>query len=158
MTSFGFGAANTAGTALSGNALATLNDQSMMADGNFTIVAVGSATNSTLFAFDNKYSSSVPANQAAVRFVNLATATGPQPFTFNVFTGATQIATGIAVGSPTPFRTVSSGPNEFAFIVGQHVAISGSAATLDLQAGTVNTVAIVVRPSGGLQLINIPHC
>ncbi len=87
-TSFGFGAANTGGTGLSGSALATLNDQSITDGGNFTVAATGSATSPTLFLLDNSLSASLATDQAAVRFVNLAPGTGTPANTFVVFNGA----------------------------------------------------------------------
>ena len=164
-TSFGFGAANTAGTGLSGDALATLNDQSIPAAGNFTVVATGSAASPALFLLSNDFSTSLATDQAAVRFVNLAPGTGETANIFNVLTGTigsgptTVTATGLAVGAPSAFRTVASGSTAFSILNGHAVAISGSAATLDLQGGSVNTIAIVPEPaSGSVQLINIPRC
>ncbi len=162
-TSFGFGAANTAGTGLSGNALSTLNNQSITAGGNYTVVATGSATSPTLFLLDNTISGSLGTNQAAVRFVNLAPGTGTTANTFVVFTGTigaggTITATDIAVGSPTTFNTVASGPNAFTILNDHEIVIVGSAATLNLQGGNVNTIAIVPIESGGFQLINIQRC
>ena len=159
-TSFGFGAANTSGTGLSGNALASLNDQSITAGGDYTVVATGSATSPTLFLLDNTISASLGTNQAAVRFVNLAPGTA-NPFT--VFAGVlgaggTMIATNIAVGSPTTFNTVASGSNAFTILNGHDIVVSGNAATLNLQGGSVNTLAIVPNTSGGFQLINLPRC
>ena len=120
-TSFGFGAANAGGTGLSGNPLAALNNQSITAGGNYTVVATGSATSPTLFLLDNTISGSLGTNQAAVRFVNLAPGTGTTANTFVVFTGTigaggTITAIDIAVGSPTTFNTVASGPNAFTIL------------------------------------------
>ena len=160
-TSFGFGTANTGGTGLSGNALATLNNQSITDGGNYTMVATGSATSSTLFLLDNHFSGSLASNQAAVRFVNLAPGPGNP---FNVLRGTlgsgptTVVGTQLAVGSPTTFSAVTGGSSTFTILQGHSTVISGGAATLNLQAGTVNTVAIVPNPSGGFQLINIPGC
>lgn len=160
-TSFGFGAANTGGTGLSGNALATLNSQSIAVGGNVTVVATGSAASPTLFLLDNTFAGSLANNQAAVRFVNLAPGAAN---TFNVITGVlgnggTLTASNIALGTPTTFNAVTSGSREFTILNGHDVAISGSAATLNLQAGSVNTVAIVPDvASGGFRLINIPRC
>jgi len=159
-TSFGFGATTSGGTGLSGNALATLNSRSITAGGNYTVVATGSATSPTLFLLDNTISGSLGTNQAAVRFVNLAPGTA-NPFT--VFTGVlgaggTMIATDIAVGSPTTFNTVTSGSNAFTILNGHDIVISGSAATLNLSGGSVNTLAIVPNTSDGFQLINLPRC
>jgi len=136
LTSFGFGATNTGGgTGLSGNALATLNTQSITAGGNYTVVAAGSATTPTLFLLDNSVSGSLGTSQAAVRFVNLAPGAA-NPFT--VFAGvlgagAMIIATEIAVGSPTTFNTMASGSNAFTILNGHDIVVSGTAATLDLQ-------------------------
>jgi hypothetical protein len=159
----GFGAANTGGTGLSGNALATLNDQSITDRGNFTVAAAGSAPSSTLFLLDNDFSRSVGTNRAAVRFVNVAPGTGTTPNTFVVFTGTlgaggTLTANNIGVGSPTTFNTLASGSNAFTILNGHDIAISGSAATLNSQGGTVNTIAIVPNTSGSFQLINLPRC
>jgi hypothetical protein len=50
-------------------------------------------------------------------------------------------------------------PNAFTILNGHDIVIAGSAATLNLQGGTVNTLAIVPNTaSGGFQLINIPRC
>jgi hypothetical protein len=161
-TSFGFGAANAGGTALSGNALATLNDQSITAGGNYTVVATGSATSPQLFLLDNNFSGSLGSNQAAVRFVNLAPGA---PLPFNVLKGTlgsgptTVVGTGLAVGAPTTFAAVTSGANAYTVLNGHNTAISGSAATLNLQAGTVSTVAIVRGTApDSYQLIGIPRC
>lgn len=159
-TSFGFGAANTGGSGLSGGALATLSSQTIPAGGNFTVVATGSAASPALFLLDNGFAGPLATNQAAVRFVNLAPGTA-NPFT--VFTGVlgnggVLLATDIAVGAPTTFRTVPSGANAFTILNGHDIVVSGGAATLDLQGGSVNTVAIVPNGSGGFRLVNIPRC
>ena len=159
-TSFAFGAANTGDTGLSGNALASLNNQSITAGGNYTVVATGSATSPTLFLLDNTITGSLGTNQAAVRFVNLAPGT-VNPFTVFagvVGAGGTLMAANIAVGSATTFSTMASGSNAFTILNGHDIVISGSPATLTLSAGSVNTVAIVPNPLGGFQVINIQRC
>ena len=160
-TSFGFGAANAGGTGMSGNALATLNDQRITNGGKFTVVATGSAASPALFLLDDNFPGSLTTSQAAVRFVNLAPGTGATANTFNVFLGTfgaghTLVSTSIAVGAPTDFRTVTSGHNTFSVLQGHNIVIPESALTL--QAGTINTLAIVPNASGGFQLINIPGC
>jgi hypothetical protein len=157
-TLFGFGSAS--GTGLSGNALATLNNQNIAVGGNYTVVAMGAAASPTLLLLDNNFSGTLAANQAAVRFVNLA------PGTVNLFTvfsgvlgaGGTLLSSNIEVGAPTAFSTVSSGSSQFTILNGHDTAISGAAASLNLQAGSVNTVAIVPTTSGGFQLINLTRC
>jgi len=159
--SFGFGAADAGGTALSGAALATLDDQTMTAGGDVTVVAAGPAAGPTLFLLDNTFPGPLATNQAAVRFVNLA----PEaPLLFNVFlgvlgSGGTMAAPNIAVGAPTGYATVTSGSNAFTILNGHNIVISGNAATLVLPAGSVNTVAIVPgATAGSYQLVNIPRC
>ena len=159
--SFGFGAADAGGAALSGDALATLDNQAMTAGEDVTVVAAGPAAGPTLFLLSNNFSGTLASNQAAVRFVNLA----PEaPLLFNVFTGVlgsggTMTAPNIAVGAPTAFDTVTSGSNAFTILNGHNIVIQGSAATLNLPAGTVNTIAIVPGTvAGSYQLVNIPRC
>jgi hypothetical protein len=41
---------------------------------------------------------------------------------------------------------------------GHVVAVEGSAGTLELQDGSINTLAIVQNASGGFQLINLERC
>jgi hypothetical protein len=164
-TSFGFGAANAGGTGLSGVAIATLNNQSLTAGGNYTVVTAGSTTGATLFLLDNTFSGSLSSSQATVRFVNLAPETGTSANTYTVLAGTLGsgptpvIATDIAVGAPTAFKTVTTGSNAFTILRGHTTIVSGSEGTLDFQAGTANTIAIVPKPgSSDFQLINIPRC
>ncbi len=164
-TSFGFGAANAGGTGLNGVAIATLNNQSLTAGGNYTVVTAGSATSATLFLLDNTVSGSLTGDQAIVRFVNLAPETGTSANAYTVLAGTlgsgptTVIATDIAVGAPTAFKTATTGSNAFTILRGHTTIASGSDATLNLQAGTANTIAIVPKPgSSDFQLINIPRC
>jgi hypothetical protein len=161
LTSFGFGATNTGGgTGLSGNALATLNTQSITAGGNYTVVAAGSATTPTLFLLDNSVSGSLGTSQAAVRFVNLAPGAA-NPFT--VFAGvlgagAMIIATEIAGrltndiqhhGERLQCIHDPEWPRHCRF---------GYRSDARLAGGSVNTLAIVPTTSGGFQLTNLPRC
>lgn len=164
-TSFGFGASNESGTGLSGGELATLSGQSLTAADNVTVVATGSAASPELFLLSNNFSDALASNQAAVRFVNLAPGTGETANLFNVLTGTigsgpTDVfEIGLEVGDASAFKTVASGSSPYSILIGHSVAVSGSGATLDLQPGSVNTVAIVPDPaSGGYQLVNIPRC
>lgn len=52
---------------------------------------------------------------------------------------------------------MTSGANAFTFLIG-HQLPTLTTATVTLQAGTVNTLAIVAGASGGYQLINLPRC
>ena len=160
-TSFGYGAANTAGTGLSGNALATLDDQSMPTGGDFTLVAAGSAASPTLFLLDNRLAGSLEPNQAAVRFVNFAPGTGTTPDKYFAYlgpVGSTTIATNLEFGVPSAFASLTSGANTFSVlkVPGHDDVIPASAHTL--QAGSANTMAIVPNASGGVALVNLPGC
>lgn len=156
LTTFGFGAANTAGTALSGNPLATLPNQTITNGGDYTVAAVGNGVHSLVYMINNNFSGTLSSNQAAVRFVNLAAATNP----FNVMIGTTVHATNLELGVTSAFATVPSGNAAFSILQDQQVVISGTPATLNLQAGTVNTVAIVHNGAmgSGFRLINLPRC
>lgn len=160
-----FGAANTGGTGLTGSAMTTLSGQSLTAGGSYIVVTAGSASSPTLFLLDNSYSGTLASNQAAVRFVNLAPGTGASPNNFAVFLGAFGAggvlhAANPVVGVPTTFTTVAGGSNTFSVLMNHETppAISGTPGTLTLQAGTVNTIAIVPMASGGIRLINLPRC
>jgi len=164
-TSFGFGAANAGGTGMSGEALATMSGQSIAADGNYTVVATGAATSPKLFLLNNSSSVTPGANQAAIRFVNLAPGTGTTANTFVVFTGAfgsasqTPIEFNLATGAPTEYRSMPSGTNTLSVLQnpGHNMVLPN--VTVTLQAGTVNTFGIVPNTtSGSYQLINIPRC
>ena len=159
--SFGFGAANASGTALSGSVLATLNNQSMTSGGNYSVAAAGPAATPTLYLLNNNFSGSLTSSQAAVRFVNLSLAAANP---FNVLSGTvgsgttTVVATNITAGSASPYITVTSGAIPFSILHGQEVVITGTPGTLNLPAGSISTVAILPSASGGYQLVNIPRC
>jgi hypothetical protein len=159
--SFGFGASNTGGTGLDGQPLSTLGNQTIAAGGNYIVAASGSGIHSLMFMLDNSFSGSLASNQAAIRFVNLAPSTSP----FTVLPGTagsgntTPVASNLALGAATAFTTVTSGSNAYTVLNGQTTAISGSAGTLNLTAGSVNTIAIVPATAAGtFQLVNIPRC
>ena len=160
-TSFGIGLPNAAGTALNSNTLATLNNQTITDGGNYTVLAGGNVIHPSVILLDNRFSGTLGANQAAVRFVNLAAAS---QFPFTVLKGTvgsgptTVVQTDITFRSATPFSTVTSGSNAYSIMSNHEAAISGNDATLDLQGGTVNTVVIVRTLSGNFQLINVPSC
>jgi len=161
---FGFGAANSGGTGLSGSAIASLANQNIAAGGTYTVVATGSASSPALFLLDDAFAGPLPPNQAAIRFVNLAPGTGTPANNFTVLkgtlgSGPTQLVEpNIVVGAPTPFAMVASGANDYTVLKGHETVVTGSAAALFLAAGGVNTAAIIPTASGGFQLINIPRC
>ena len=162
-TSFGFGLANAGGTALAGDALMTLNNQTIVAGGNYTMVATGSAASPQLYLIDNRYSGSVGSNQAAVRFLNLAPGPNPVPNIFSVFkewppvTDGSVVAPGLLVGTPSNFKLTASGAVTYWFLIGHEMETLASNA-VTLPAGSANTFAIVPKTSGGYQLIDIPQC
>jgi hypothetical protein len=161
-TSFGIGLANAGGTALSSSGLASLTNQSITEGGNYTVLAGGNVIHPSVVMLDNSVSGTLGTNQAAVRFVNLA-ASSEFPFTVlkgTVGSGQTTVVqTDIAFRAATPFSTVASGSNAYSIMYNHEAVISGNDATLNLQAGTVNTVVIVRDPvSDNFRLVNVPSC
>src|SRR5688500_1203534 len=71
-TSFGIGLANASGTALNSNTFVTLDNQTITDGGNYTVLAGGNVAHPSVVLLDNRFSGTLGANQAAVRFVNLA--------------------------------------------------------------------------------------
>ena len=161
-TTFGIGLPNATGTALNSNTLATLRDQTLSDGGDYTVLAGGNVIHPSVVLLDNRFSGTLGANQAVVRFVNLAASS---EFPFSVLKGTvgsgttTVVQNDIAFRGATPFSTVTSGSNAYSIMYDQAAVISGSAATLNLQGGTVNTVVIVRNPSSNnFELINVPSC
>ena len=164
-TSFGFGPANVGGTGLSGTPLATLSGQSLTAGGKFIVVTSGAAANPTLSLLDDAFSAPMGAAQAAVRFVNLAPATGETVNTFTVLKGTlgagtpTVVGVQFPVGAATEFTVMNGGSNTFTVMRGHEPVMSAGEATLVLPGGTVNTIAIVPNAtSAGYRLVSIPRC
>lgn len=162
-TTLAFGTANSGGTGISGTALGTLN-QNLAAGGNVTVVATGTAANPQFLVFNNS-TTTVPSGQTAVRFVNLVPSlTGGASSTFNVFTGTTTTGTPLAssvafAAQPTTFSNITAGNATFTFTnsAGQTIFTNGTA--LNLQQGTVNTVAILPSSTGtGFQLVTLTPC
>jgi hypothetical protein len=161
-TTFGIGLANPGGTGLSSDLLASLLNQTITDGGNYTVLAGGQAIHPSVVLLDNNVSATLATNQAAVRFVNLA-ASSEFPFTVlkgTVGNGQTSIVqTDIAFRAATPFSTVASGSNPYTILYNHEVAIGGNDATLNLQAGTVNTVVIVRDPAtNNFVLRSVPGC
>ena len=159
-TFFGFGAANSGGTGLSGNPLVTSNSETIVAGGKYTVVASGSATSPTLIVFSNTLSSELGNNQAAVRFANFAPNT-ETVYNYVFYLGAIgtmPLALNMPFGAISTFSIVPSGANTFSVLqVPGHIpVIESSAATL--QVGSVNTMALVADASGGFQLMHLPRC
>lgn len=162
LTSIGFGAAGAGATGLSGNALATLNNQTVAGGGSYTIVATGSAASPQLYLLDNNFSTQLSSNQAAVRFLNLAPGPNSLPYIFYAFKSwppvddGALIAGSLLVGAPSPFKTVTAGSSTFYTIIG-HDMETLDTHPMNLPAGSVTTLAIVPKASR-YELINIPRC
>jgi hypothetical protein len=159
--SFGIGLANAGGTALTSSALASLINQTITGGGNYTVLAGGNVLHPSVVLLDNSFAGTLGANQAAVRFVNLAAGS---EFPFTVLKGTagsgstTVVQSNIAFRSATPFSSVTSGANAYSIMYNDEDAISGNDATLNLQGGTVNTVVIIRNLSDNYRLISIPSC
>jgi hypothetical protein len=161
-TSFGFGAANTAGTGLSGNELTTLLNETISAGGDYTLVAAGPAASPTLHLLTNGFSGSLSANQAAVRFMSLAPTTGTTVFNYVFYLGeigkTSPLALNMPYGITSAYSVVPSGVNTFSALQtpGATTVVPGN--TVTLQAGSANTIALVRNASGDFQLIHLPRC
>ncbi|AHG93300.1 protein of unknown function DUF4397 (plasmid) [Gemmatirosa kalamazoonensis] len=164
-TTFGIGLANASGTALNSNTFVTLNDQTITDGGDYIVLAGGNINHPSVVLLDNSFSGTLGANQAAVRFVNLA---GGSEGPVDVSKGTagsgptTVVRANMGFRDATPFSTVTSGPNPYTitYTDTNQPLVSGSDATLNLQAGTVNTIVIsrLNPPTGNFQLINVPRC
>jgi hypothetical protein len=164
-TSFGIGLANGNGTALNSSTFVTLDNQTITDGGNYTVLAGGNVIHPSVVLLDNRFSGTLGANQAAVRFVNLA---GGSEGPLDVLKGTagsgstTVVQANMGFRDATPFSTVTSGSNAYTvrYNNNSQPLISGSDATLNLQAGTVNTIVIsrLNPPSGDFRLINLPTC
>jgi hypothetical protein len=164
-TSFGIGLANASGTALNSNTFVTLDNQTITDGGNYSVLAGGNVVHPSVVLLDNRFSGTLGANQAAVRFVNLA---GGSEGPLDVLKGTTgsgsttMVQTNMGFRDATPFSTVTSGSNAYtiSYTNNSQPLISGNDATLNLQAGTVNTIVIsrLNPPTGNFQLINLPSC
>jgi hypothetical protein len=152
-----------AGATSFGFAAATLTNQIVEGGGNYTMVATGSAASPQLYLIDNNFSGQMSGSQTAVRFLNLAPGPNTLPNIFYAFsswppTESTALfAGGLLVGNPSAYKATASGNTTFYTIIG-HDMETLNTHSLSLQAGSVNTLAIVPNPSGGYQLINIPRC
>ena len=164
-TSFGIGLANASGTALNSNTFATLDNQTIAAGGDYSVLAGGNIAHPSVLLLDNSFSGTLGASQAAVRFVNLA---GGSEGPVDVLAGTpgsgstTVVQANMGFRDATPFSTVTSGANAYTikYTASDQPLISGAGATLDLQAGTVNTIVIsrLDPPTGNFTLINLPGC
>jgi hypothetical protein len=162
-TTFGIGLANASGTALNSNTFVTLDNQTIIDGGNYTVLAGGNVIHPSLVLLDNRFSGTLGANQAAVRFVNLA---GGSEGPMDVFKGGsastTEVRLNMGFRDATPFSTVTSGSNAYTirYTGSTQTLITGSDATLNFPAGSVNTVVIsrLTPPTGNFTLINLPSC
>jgi hypothetical protein len=150
---------------LNSSTFVTLDNQTITDGGNYTVLAGGNVIHPSVVLLDNRFSGTLGANQAAVRFVNLA---GGSEGPLDVLKGTagsgstTVVQANMGFRDATPFSTVTSGSNAYTvrYNNNSQPLISGSDATLNLQAGTVNTIVIsrLNPPSGDFRLINLPTC
>ena len=150
---------------MNSNPFVTLANQSIAGGGNYTVLAGGNVLHPSVVLLDNRFSGTLGANQAAVRFVNLA---GGSEGPVDVLKGAagsgstTAVQTDMGFRDATPFSIVTSGSNAYTirYTNDNQTLVSGTDGTLNLQAGTVNTIVIsrLSPPSGNFKLINVPGC
>lgn len=161
-TSLGFGVANSAGTGLSGNELATLLNETISAKGDYTLVAAGLATSPTLHLFSNGFSGSLSSSQAAVRFVSFVPPTGTTVYNYVFYSGPiagnSPLVTNLPFGVPSGYSVLTVGANSFSALQtpGATILLDGSPVTL--QASSANTIAVVRDGSGAYKALNLPKC
>ena len=126
-TTFGIGLANASGTALNSNTFVTLDNQTITDGGNYTVLAGGAVQHPSVVLLDNRFSGTLGANQAAVRFVNLA---GGSEGPLDVLKGTagsgstTVVQTNMGFRDATPFSTVTSGSNAYTITYNNTTSLS----------------------------------
>jgi hypothetical protein len=150
---------------LNSNTFVTLDNQTITDGGNYTVLAGGNVAHPSVVLLDNRFSGTLGANQAAVRFVNLA---GGSEGPLDVLKGTagsgptTVVQTNMGFRDATPYSIVTSGSDAYTILYtnNNQPLISGNDATLNLQPGTVNTIVIsrLNPPTGNFRLINLPSC
>jgi hypothetical protein len=164
--SFGAGLANAAGTALNSETFATLDNQTIARGGDYTILSGGNVVHPSIVLLDNSFTGKLGANEAAVRFVNLAGGSeGPVTvLKGNLGNGPTTVVqASMGFRDATAFSVVTSGTNAYTVTYASspdQALTSDIEGTLNLQAGTVNTFVIsrLNPPSGSFALISVPGC
>lgn len=159
---FAFGAANATGSALSGNALAALNDETISAGGDYTMVAAGPATSPTLLLLVNNFSGTLGSGSAAVRFVSFAPLTEGTVFNYVFYLGdigaSAPLALNMPFGIQSAYSIVPSGTSKFSALRTPGATTVDPGITITLQPASANTIALVPNGSGGLQLSRLPRC
>jgi hypothetical protein len=164
-TSLAIGLANTSGTGLNSDPFVMLTNQNIAEGGNYTVLAGGNVNHPSVVLLNNSFSGTLGANQAAIRFVNLA---GGSAGPIDVLKGTAEsgstsvVQANMGFRDATPFSTVASGANPYTikYNGANDVLLSGSDGTLNLQAGTINTIVVsrLNPPDGNFKLINLPSC
>jgi len=161
-TVFGFGAAISGGTGLSGNPVVTSNNENIAGGGKYTVVATGSAANPTLFVYGTSFSGDLSTSQAAVRFVSLVPPTGTTVSNYVFYQGAigatSPLALGLPFGLTSAYSVVPSGAGTFSAMRTPGNVILVPSGLVTLQGGSVNTIALIQNASGGHELLHIPRC
>jgi hypothetical protein len=159
-----FGPATADSTAIAGAALST-QSLTFAPGGSFTIVATGTAASAGFVVLNNAaFTGSIGSGQAAVRFVNLVPTLSGGASSFDVFAGTTpptqQTADDLAFRSASPFSMLTAGATTLEFRdAADNLIFTNAGAELDLQAGSVNVVAILPDSlATGYELINITPC
>jgi hypothetical protein len=161
-TSFGFGAANSGGTALSGTALVALNNETISAGGDYTLVAAGPATSPTLILLSNNFSGSLGSGSAAARFISLVPSASGTTNNYVFYRGeigaASPLALNMPFGIPSAYSIVPSGASTFSAMRTPGNVTVDPGSTLTLQPASANTIALGPNASGSAQLTRLAPC
>lgn len=161
-TAFAFGAANTGGTALSGNPLVALNNETMSAGGDYTLVATGAAASPTLLLLSNSFSGSLGTGSAAVRFISLSPPASGTTANFVFYLGdigaVAPLALNLPFGVPSAYSIVASGTNKFSAMRTPGNVTIDPGSMIALLPASANTIALVPTAAGGAGLTRLPRC
>jgi hypothetical protein len=157
-----FGLANASGTALNGNPLAVLNEETISAGGDYTIVAAGPATSPLLLLLVNNFSGSLGTGSAAVRFMSLAPTTGGTVFNYVFYLGDIGATSPLALNMPfgihSAYSIVPSGANKYSALRSPGNVTVDPGSTITLPPASASTIALIPDASGGLRLTRLPRC
>lgn len=160
-TNLAFGTPNTGGTGIA-TSIGTAT-QTFAANGDFTILATGTAANPQLLVFNNRPTTTPTAGNAALRIVSAV----PGTTMFDVFatvpggTLTTPIVSDLAFGTTNnAFVTVPVGATQLTFTeAGTTDVIFTVPTQLSLTSGAARTVVLLPTTTGaGFQMVTLQGC
>ena len=147
---------------MTGNPLAALNDETISAGGDYTVVAAGPATSPSLLLLVNNFSGSLGAGSAAVRFMSLTPSAAGTVSNYVFYRGEiganSPLALNMPFGIQSAYSIVASGAATYSAMRTPGNVTIDAGSTITLQPASANTIALVPNASGGSQLTRLPRC